>query len=92
MPGLSVSLPAVCDPSCAGEFISFHADCRDLLEADGVQPDGLRTLDIFLDSCNAAPPAPPDVPALSTEQCTDQFNEITASCCNPSKYCRTGVP
>eukprot|EP01043_Picozoa_sp_COSAG02_P001417 COSAG02_NODE_30_length_50867_cov_66.594331_24_plen_361_part_00 len=92
VPGLTVTLPAVCDSTCAGEFISFYADCRDLLEVDGVDSRGLRTMDIFLDSCNAAPLAPPGVPSLSAEECTAQFADITQACCTPEKYCRTGVP
>ena len=92
LPGLSVSLPSVCTSSCAGEFISLHASCRQLLEDDGVQGAALRTMDAFLDSCNSAPPSPPDVPPLSTEECTAQFEGLNSACCTPSKVCRSGVP
>ena len=60
LPGLpELSLPGTCYSGCAGDFISFHADCRDLLQTDGVQGNALRILDRFLISCNDAPPPPP---------------------------------
>ena len=52
---------------------SFHADCRQLLQADGVPGGALHTMDEFLHSCNGAPSPPPDTPPLSTEECTAQF-------------------
>lgn len=95
VPGLTgLSLPNSCSATCAQEYLSFHADCRQLLEADGVRSRGLHVLDMFLDSCNTAPPAPPDVPPLDTAACTAQFAGITAACCTPAKYCNgpTGIP
>lgn len=92
LPGLQVSLPRVCTASCAADFISFYADCRQLLEDDGVAGGALHTLDEFLHSCNSAPPPPPDVPPLTTEQCTAQFAGLNDACCTPAKYCRTGIP
>ena len=76
----------------AGDFVEFHAECRQLLEADGVPGAGLRALDAFLDSCNAAPPPPPDAGALTDAECTAQFAGITDACCQPAKVCRSGVP
>jgi hypothetical protein len=93
LPGLpQVSLPAVCTSDCAGDFTSFHADCRQLLQADGVPGGALHTMDEFLHSCNGAPSPPPDTPPLSTEECTAQFAGLNDACCTPAKYCRTGIP
>lgn len=92
VPGLTLSLPSVCTAGCAGEFISYHADCRDLLQASGTPGGALRTLDQFLDSCNTAPPSPPDVPALSMDECTAQFSTLNDACCSPAKYCSSGIP
>ena len=70
LPGLSIALGSVCSTGCASDFISFHADCRQLLQADGVPGAALHQMDMFLDSCNTAPPSPPNVPPLTTAQCT----------------------
>ena len=79
LPGLlAVSLPRVCMSDCASDFISFHADCRQLLQTDSVPGTALHALDMFLDSCNSAPPSPPEVPPLTTEQCTAQFANLVS--------------